>query len=278
MVQHDEGFFSAQDNLRLFWESDVPDTVRAHVGLVHGYGDHCGRHRKVIEFLVQERYAMHAFDYRGHGQADGRRGHCDAFTEYVDDLSLFWARLGKAAGDKKRFLIAHSFGAVMAIHFIAKRRPADLAGLILTAPWLKLNFTPPPLKVAAAKVIGKVIPWLPFGNELKPEQFTRDVEAQKLVERDPLFGRITTPRWFNEAMRAQLDAIALAPSIDLPLLVISGTDDPVSNLDTTRKFVETTKSADKTLTEYSGMRHEPMNELGKEEVWREISSWISKHL
>ena len=78
MGRHDEGFFSARDNLRLFWETDLPDgPPRAHLGVVHGYADHCGRYRATIDALVGRGFAVHAFDYRGHGQADGRRGHCD---------------------------------------------------------------------------------------------------------------------------------------------------------------------------------------------------------
>jgi alpha-beta hydrolase superfamily lysophospholipase len=42
-VHRDEGFFSAKDNLRLFWDSALPDAPKAHIGIVHGYLDHSGR-------------------------------------------------------------------------------------------------------------------------------------------------------------------------------------------------------------------------------------------
>src|SRR5579864_4922266 len=125
MGRHDEGFFSAKDNTRLFWVSDVPDTPKAWVGVVHGYADHSGRYREVIDAWVKDGFAVHAFDYRGHGQADGRRGHCDEYAELVDDLDLFWDRVQKAAGGQKAFMVAHSNGALMAIHWLA-RKPAGL--------------------------------------------------------------------------------------------------------------------------------------------------------
>lgn len=274
MSRHDEGFFSARDNLRLFWESTLPDQVRAHVGIVHGYGDHCGRYRHTIEALAAEGLAVHAFDYRGHGQADGRRGHCDAFSDYVDDLEAFWQRLQKGAEGKKVFLLAHSNGALVALHLL-KRKPEGLAGLLLSAPYLKLAIKPPTLKVLGAKLMGAVVPWLPIKTELTAQHLTRDAEQQRLVDKDPLYNRIVTPRWFNESNRAQLEALASGPSIEHPLLMLCGGDDGVAHTPTARGFFETIASRDKQYKEYPGMLHEVLNEVGREEVLGDISRWIS---
>ena len=276
MGRHDEGFFSAKDNLRLFWESDLPEKPRAHLGLVHGYGDHCGRYRSTIDALVAEGIAVHAFDYRGHGQADGRRGHCDAFSDFIDDLELFWNRVRTAAGGKKAFLLGHSHGGLMALKFL-ERGPAGLVGLVLTAPYLKLALKPPVVKVVASKIIGKVVPWLKVGNGLTAQDLTRDVEEQKKVEKDPLYNTIATPRWFTESNRAQGEALAAGPRVKLPLLVLCGGADGIASTPATRAFFETVASADKQYKEFPGMLHEPLNELGHEQVWKDISGWISTH-
>src|SRR5687768_10220948 len=198
MGRHDEGFFSAKDNLRLYWESELPDAPRAHVAVVHGYADHLGRYRKTIEALGKEGFAVHAFDYRGHGQADGRRGHCDSFSEYLDDLQLFVERVAGEAKGKKLFLIGHSHGGLMlAMHGLS--RPPGIAGTIYSSPYLKLALTPPAVKVAVAKIVGRIVPWLPITNELKIEQLSRDPEVRAATERDPLYNRKVTPRWFSES-------------------------------------------------------------------------------
>jgi lysophospholipase len=49
-------------------------------------------------------------------------------------------------------------------------------------------------------------------------------------------------------------------------------------VETGRAFFEAVGSKDKQYKVYPGMRHEPLNELGKEEVQRDISNWISAHL
>jgi lysophospholipase len=277
MLRHDEGFFSARDNLRLFWESDVPDAPRAHVVLVHGYMDHSGRYRGVTDALVREGFAVHAFDYRGHGQSGGRRGHIDQFSEYVDDLELYWRRAREAANGQKSFLLGHSHGALISILFY-QRQPKGMTGMILSAPYLRLALKPPKMKVLAAKAVGRVVPWLPVKHELRPEDLTRDPELQRQVANDHLYNHVTTPRWFSEANAAQREAMSMAPAIQVPVLMFWGSEDPIADSSAAREFAERLGSKDKQSREYAGMLHEPMNDVGREGVWKDVVSWISAHL
>src|SRR5690349_17717716 len=129
MALHDEGFFTAQDNQRLFWESELPEKApRAVLGIVHGFNEHLGRYGATKEALVKEGFAVHAFDMRGHGQSDGKRGHIDRFTHYVDDLERFYARIKAAAAGKPLFLLAHSNGALVTALFLMERQPQGLSG------------------------------------------------------------------------------------------------------------------------------------------------------
>ncbi|MDY7229457.1 alpha/beta hydrolase [Hyalangium rubrum] len=278
MARHDEGFFTAKDHLRLFWTSDLPEAPRAHVAVVHGYGDHVGRYRPVTESLLAEGFAVHGFDYRGHGRADGRRGYCDKWPDYMEDLALFWERVRKAAGGQKVFLLAHSHGALMAVHLLASRGMEGLAGVVLSAPYFKLAITPPAAKVLAARVVGKVVPWLPIATELKIEDLTRDTDVQQATREDPLYIRTVTPRWFIESTQAQAEAMAMAIRVTAPIFIFCGSDDGVAAPVAARFFFEALGSSDKKFKEYPGMRHEPLNELGRAEVFRDISGWISAHL
>lgn len=279
MARHDEGFFTAKDNLRLFWTLDVPDgTPRAHVAIVHGYGDHIGRYRTAIEGLVAQGFAVHGFDYRGHGRADGRRGACNKWTDYLDDLELFWARARKAAQGQKLFMLGHSHGGLMAVHLLAGRGAEGAAGVVLSAPYFKLAITPPASKLMMARAVGKVLPWLPIKTELTVESLSCDPAWQQATREDPLYGKVVTPRWFTESTQAQLEALKLAPQMKLPLFVLCGADDGVAAPAAARSFFEDAGSTDKKFKEYPGMRHEPLNEVGREEVLRDISGWISAHL
>ncbi len=278
MPRHDEGFFSAKDNLRLFWQSELPDAPKAHIGIVHGYAEHVGRYKETIASLVSSGFAVHSFDYRGHGQADGRRGYVERWGEYLEDLDLFWARVKVAAKGEKTFLLSHSHGGLMSAHYLAKRKPSGVAGAIFSSPYLKLAMKPPVLKLYGAKLIGKVIPWLPVASGIELEQLSSDPELQKATGNDVLYIRTVTPRWFTESLAAQLEVAGLAPQITLPVLVFCGAGDTIAEPAATRKFFESLGAADKKFKEYPGMLHETLNERGKEEVVSDIVRWISAHL
>jgi lysophospholipase len=129
----------------------------------------------------------------------------------------------------------------------------------------------------ASKLVGQIIPWLPVPTEFTSKDLSRDEAWQKATDQDPLYSKIVTPRYFTESNEAQLQALKTGPSIRLPVFVLCGERDPIASPAATKAFFETLASSDKNFKEYPGMLHEPMNELGKEEVWRDIGSWISKH-
>ncbi|HSP80240.1 MAG TPA: lysophospholipase [Myxococcaceae bacterium] len=278
MARFDEGFFTGRDGLRLYWKSEQPEQPRAFVAVVHGYGDHIGRYRSTFESLTAAGFAVQGFDYRGHGRADGRRGYCASWTDYLDDLTSFWARVRQEAGERPCFLLAHSHGALMAVHLLGRSGLEGLTGLVLSAPYFQLALTPPASKVLAARLVGQLIPWMPIKTELKPEDLSRDEAVQREVRQDPLYNSIVTPRWFLESSEAQSRVMPLAPELKTPLFQLCGAEDGVASTSASRRFFEAVGSADKVYKEYPGMRHEPLNELGREEVHRDISGWISAHL
>lgn len=277
MTRRDEGFFSARDNTRLYWQSVLPDAEPAcFVGVVHGFGDHSGRYRRVMDALAADGIGAMAFDYRGHGRADGRRGYCAKWTDYLDDLEVFWARLRGMAQGKPTFLLAHSHGGLMALHWVL-RKPEGLKGLLLTSPYLKLALDPPALKVLAARAVGMIIPWLPVPTDIKFDQLSRDVEWQKETEADPLYGRNATPRWFVQSTAAQAALAGRGQEITVPLWVAAGAEDPIASTPSSKAFFDTVGSPDKTFSAPAGMKHEVLCEIGKEALWAEISRWISAH-
>lgn len=279
MARRAEGFFSAADNLRLYYESLIPDSPKAHVAVVHGYREHLGRWRWVMQQLADKGFAAHAFDYRGHGRADGKRAHCERFPQYVSDLDVFWSRVTGQAEGKKTFLLGHSHGGLISAMWAASRHKQEgVAGIVLSAPYLRLAFKPPRLKVLASRLIGQVIPWMPVPQALIAEELTRDPEAQKRVMEDPLYIHTVTPRWFTESTKAQLEVLKSGPSIEAPVFAFTGSKDPVASPLAVRAFFETLGSRDKKFREYPDRVHEPLNDLGKEEVMNDVCAWLGSHL
>ena len=67
---------------------------------------------------------------------------------------------------------------------------------------------------------------------------------------------------------------------DLPVLLLSGTDDPVGGFGkmVEKAFASYRKAGlnEVRMKLYEGMRHEILNELGKEEVYEDILTWVSE--
>jgi alpha-beta hydrolase superfamily lysophospholipase len=274
MARTDEGFFSGKDDTRLYWRLLLPEAPKAILGIVHGYGDHSGRYLHVMQALALQNIGSVAFDYRGHGQADGRRADVHHFADYLEDLEVFWAKVRDVGAGKPTFLFAHSLGALIATHW-AFKRPEGLAGLVLSAPFYKLAFEAPPLKLFGARMIKGLLPGLHLSNELKVEQLSTDVAWQQSSAADPLYLKVMTPRWFFETQAAQEQLSGRGKDLVCPVVFMAGGADPIASMPAVKAFFETVGSDDKQWRDYPGFRHELSAEVGKAQVISDIVEWIS---
>jgi alpha-beta hydrolase superfamily lysophospholipase len=216
-------------------------------------------------------------DLRGHGQSDGRRWHVDAFADNLADLDAFVAKLSQDGVARDRlFVVAHSHGALVASLW-GTTRGRHVAGFVLSSPYFRLAIKPPALKVLAARLVGRAVPWLPVDAGLDLADLTSDEELQRWTERDPLYCRKTTPRWFDESLRAQGEVLRRAPEFEAPLLVLVGGADRIADPAAARLFVERAASKDKRIVVYDGFRHEIYNEVRRAEPIGEAVAWLAAH-
>ncbi len=276
-ARHEEGFLNSADHLRLFRQRYTPSSARATVAVLHGGGDHGGRYPALTSALVRAGFQVALVDLRGHGQSDGRRWHVDVFQDNISDLDAFVAKLSQdgVAGDEL-FFVAHSHGALVAALW-GMTRGRHVSGFVLSSPYFRLALRPPAAKVLLAKVVGRVVPWLPVDAGLAVEALTSDEEMQRWTERDPLYGRKTTPRWYEESLRAQAEVLRRAGEFRAPLLVLAGGDDRIADVAAARAFVDAAASKDKGIKVYEGFRHEIFNEVRRAEPIGEAIAWLSAH-
>ena len=131
---------TSRDGTRLHATRTRAGTARGGVVFQHGYADHAGRYQHVFDALAAAGFDVIAPDLRGHGRSAGQRGKLGHFGEYMDDLEAGLDAI-RAAGHTRPFLLAHSMGALLALRLMtdAERAPRDLAGLVVTSPFLGLN-------------------------------------------------------------------------------------------------------------------------------------------
>ncbi len=272
-ASHQEGFLNSGDHLRLYWQRYRPPAPRATVAILHGGGDHSGRYPALTAGLVRAGFEVALLDFRGHGQSDGRRWHVDTFDDYLADIDAFLGRLCQDGYAGKLFVAAHSMGALIAARWGVDhwREPA---GFVLSSPYLRLAMRPPLVKVWGARLVGRVVPWLPVATGLQASALTSDPELQTWTDHDPLYGRKTTPRWFDEATRAQEEVLERASEFRAPVLVLAAGADTIADAAASRRFLEAVRSKDKQFVLYPGFRHEIFNEVERERPIADATAWL----
>jgi alpha-beta hydrolase superfamily lysophospholipase len=254
----------------------VADQPWARLALLHGYGDHAGRHDHVLQWMAAHGVTAHAVDFRGHGRSAGPRGFVRRWAEYLDDLSAFLAIEELATKDGlPLFVFAHSHGGLVAAA-AAQRGLLDgrCAGVILSAPYLALKLPIPPHMRLAAAVLNVVAPSVVLRSGIGAAMLTRDEAMLAADAADDLRGRGATPRWFAVATRVQAEVRATADRFRLPLLLLVAGDDSIASPAASVDWFEHVGSADKTIRHYADHRHELPREVGREGIFEEVLGWM----
>ncbi|MEB3101727.1 alpha/beta hydrolase [Ferviditalea candida] len=267
------------DGMRIFaceWRPPEGVPVKAAIGIVHGMGEHSGRYRHVAEMLIAEGYAVLVYDQPGHGRTEGLRGHAESYEVLLDQVGLLLDELDRRYPKLPRFLYAHSMGGNVALNYLLRRKP-KLNGAVVTGPWLKLAFTPPPVQVFMGRIMNRIYPKFTNKRPLVAEHLTSDPEMAKLYVEDPLGHGSISVRFFFDVDRAGLWALEHAGELSVDLLLMHGSDDQVTSILASKQFAERAGSLC-TFMEWPGYRHELHNELGREEVFAAMRQWLSGHL
>src|SRR5947207_165324 len=110
-----ERYFSGGAGRIYFRTTAAGGEAWARMGLLHGYGDHCGRYEHFYQWMANRGVASCAFDFRGHGRSEGKRGFVARWQEYLDDLKVFLQQPEMSARDGPPvFLVGHSHGGLVA--------------------------------------------------------------------------------------------------------------------------------------------------------------------
>ena len=273
-VQRGNGSFAGPDGLNFFEHWWRPEgEARATVVLVHGLKDHGARYEHAGEWLARRGYATYALDLRGHGESSGERFFVNSFDEYVDDLEMFVGRVRDFGSGKPMFLLGHSMGGAVASLFVLLRKP-ELEGLVLTAPALEPTENVSPALIWLSGVISRFFPRAPV-TKVDIKALSHLPEVIEAARKDPLSNERPAPaRTGYEILRTMRRIRERAHEIELPLLVMHGTDDHLTNPRGSERLFKQAGSEDKELKLYEGFYHEILNEVDRERVLEDIVRWL----
>jgi alpha-beta hydrolase superfamily lysophospholipase len=287
----------------LHWHADTPP--KAVLMISHGMAEHAARYARLAERLVADGYQVYALDQRGHGVTAeksmlGLYAEQDGWNKVVGDVASLNHHIRKQHPQAPIFLLGHSMGSYIGQAYLMQHS-CSLQGAILSGS----NYQPLALYRGAGLIArferwrlgptarSKLIDFLSFGSfnkAFKPNRtafdwLSRDpAEVDKYVT-DPLCGFVCTTQLWCDLLDGlqQITPVRNLAQIDseLPLLVIGGDHDPVSNGKRLGHLADALRSAgikDVELKIYPEARHELLNESNRDEVTNYLHDWLERAL
>jgi len=236
-----------------------------------------GRYVSTAQYLTRHGYGVDAFDLRGHGKSGGQRLFMNNFEEYLTDLDLFLDRVRARLPGRPLFLMGHSMGGVIVTFYSLEREPR-VRGVLLSAPAVKLCNEMSPLIQKTAAAVARFLPKL---KTIKINQnfISRDPAVVEAYDGDPLiYRKAVLMRTGSELVRAGRHVRERMDAFTLPILVLQGTGDRITEPEGSRRLYEDAASTDRSLKLYEGLYHEILNEPEKDQVLEDIVGWLNLHI
>jgi len=213
------GFFQAgpyRIAAQVWW----PRVPRATLVLLHGYYDHSGLYRHVIEWALGMGFAVLTLDLPGHGLSSGARASIDDFSEYQMVLQAGLAQAAELALPPPWHLCGQSTGGAILIDYLLTGQPGSEVGeTVLLAPLVR------PRAWGWSQFSYRIL--RNFVKEI-PRRFSENSHDLDFIDflqnRDPLQPRSLPTAWVG-ALSRWVSYIEQAPRSQRSPLVVQGEAD-----------------------------------------------------
>lgn len=307
-MKREDFFFDSRDGKSKIhavrWTPDEDVKPVAVVQIIHGMAEHVDRYEDFAAFLVNKGIVVTADDHLGHGKSifDDKKGFfCkqDPATVVVRDVH----RLKKMTQEKYTgvpyIILGHSMGSFILRNYLF-RYGKGIDGAIVMGTGMPAKPLAFALKLMAS--VGCL-----FGKSAKPSAFinkiafgayqkkianprtecdwlTKETEIVDKYIEDPLCGFIFPCNGFKTMadllMRLHKKSNIAKMPVTLPVIFVSGADDPVGNYgDDVKKVYKSFIDEGMQKVEiklYESDRHEILNETDHETVYSDLYDWIER--
>lgn len=246
-----------------------PAQPRGTLILLHGYYDHMGLYRHVIEWALGQGLAVLGCDLPGHGLSSGERASIRDFAHYQAMLDGLLAEAHANGLPKPWHLLGQSTGGAIAVDHLLNSAHSPVDGhTILLAPlvrprawgWLQLSYH------ALRPFVGSIA--------RRFSENTNDPTFLPFLEADPLQPRRLPTAWVG-ALARWVRHIERSPASTRSPLIVQGEQDMTVDWRHNLAVLER-KFAGPQLLRLPGARHHLANELP--ELRREYFDYLAPYL
>lgn len=301
---------TCSDGHVLYYRLWIPQgrQVKAVVHLLHGMAEHSQRYDRFASFLNENDIAVYAQDHRGHGltatkgeETLGWFAQKDGWQRIAEDTYELSNMIISDFPKMALFLMGHSMGSFLA-RTVMVQHPDLYDGVVIMGSGCSMGvlgkigkkIAQSHVRKHGSQYVDQLMDKMSFGtynkkinNPTTPfDWLSRDASEVKKYIDDPLCGFVCTSKFYED----MLDGIEFANRTDhanklpkdLPLLVISGSMDPVGKYGKgILKVYELYKDAgiaDVSFHLVKEARHELLNETDRKTTMDYVYSWIKQRV
>ncbi len=288
------------------WEPEDRSSIRAVLQISHGMAEHIGRYKGFAEFLTSKGFAVSGNDHLGHGETAknpedlGFIAESTGYRYLVEDVHQLTVILHERYPDKPVILMGHSMGSFIARLYLSHFAEDISAAIIMGTAG---PGSPVDLGILIVNLISlfygerhrsKLVTAMAFGSYNKKiakpcrpaAWLTKNETILDERDKDPFCTFIFTLSAYRDmfCMLGDVNSPDWASSVttSLPILLISGGQDPVGNYG---KGVQKVASMlggagvrNLTVKLFPDDRHEILYDADKDDVYAFIEGWLNKVL
>ncbi len=302
--------FKGEDGVTIHGLKWLPSgEVKALLVINHGMAEHIARYNDFAVFMASRGIAVFGEDHRGHGRTALSPEEYGIFSErrgwmnVLGDIRTLCLKTVSDYPGLPLFMLGHSMGSFLTRHYLSLYG-SELKGALISGTgshsrlllWAAGLIAEAECRIKGVRHVSSFLDKLSFGSYNKPyrapdasgfEWLCTDPEQVRLYVEDPACGFVSRSALYRDLFEALKiingeECFKATPS-ELPLLIFSGTDDPVGGKKGSgvRRATENYRkggSRDLTLVLKQGLRHECLNEPGRETLYGEIFDWLTARI
>ena len=298
-------FLSSDGKTNLFYREYLPEAEAVGiVQIVHGIAEHIDRYDDFARFLADNGYIVVLHDQLGHGKSIADPADTGFFAEKngwdtaVQDIRILHNKTAEKFPGKPFFLFGHSMGSFLARTYLIYFR-TGLDGAVISgtgqqsAALIKGGKLMSSLEVRrhGGRYKSDMLNKMAFGSyndklenvRTGYDWLSRNEAVVDAYNADPLCGFVPSAGLLRDMMGG-IEFISGGKNIarmkkDLPVMFVSGDCDPVGEhgkgvIRAYKSFLKAGMTDD-TMKLYHGGRHEMLNEINNDEVYRDILCWLN---
>lgn len=215
------------DGTRLPYQRWAPETPpRAVVIALHGFNDYSGAYRDLGPLLANHGLLVYAYDQRGFG-GTSMRGDWAGTRAMTDDLETITELVRKAYPGLQVYGLGESMGGAVIMTALGGGSPPRLDGAVLSAPAVWGRSTMAPWKRFLLTLSAHIAPRIRVRPQTLPRLPSDNIEMLRKLTRDPMMIKETRIESAWGLTGLMDEALAAAPNISIPLLVLYGEQDGI---------------------------------------------------